>query len=158
MLNSPWQNNCVSCNKSYSEEHGYAVTTFVNMVATSIQTTLPGDTGGNTNAGSIQLPDMTWTITVPQKWYETTSVINYYNTWMGDILLPPDYRNGFEVAWYRTVRVLYPGLHNNMTTLEREHRDWEWEYRSSIRSKYGQFGTGLLDGTEAAVTAYIDYR
>lgn len=155
MVNSGWQNYCVACGNEFNQPHGFFVTTLINMIKTQIQTTLPGVVG-NTDAGSIQLPDMTWTITVPTEWYESTAVVNYYNSKLSSILLLPEYREGFQCAWYRSVRSLYPGKHNE-SNVERQFDLWKLNYGSNLRS-LGQYGIGIIEGSEAAVTAFVDYR
>lgn len=154
-LNSPWWEKCLGCGGSFNEYHGYLVNTFINMVRTQIQTTLPGGMG-DPDAGSIQLPDRTWTITVPTEWYESTAVVNYYNSKLSSILLLPEYREGFQCAWYRSVRSLYPGKHNE-SNVESQFDLWKLNYGSNLRS-LGQYGIGIIEGSEAAVTAFVDYR
>lgn len=68
--------------------------------------------------------------------------------------LTPGYAEGVDFAWYRTTHILYPGLHDRTKV---ESTFTKFRLRES-KNFEGFNGQGLLDGSEAAVKAFVNYR
>lgn len=161
MLNGGWRNNCVNCKEEFNKQHGAVIVTFLDLIQNKIQISLPETGGGNSNTnplgeGSIQLPDGTFTITKPGTWYEGTVAMQMYNELIGQYSLKPaEYIEAADVAWYRTVRALYPKYHKK-TVVEQQYTKWKLNASKELKN-LGWTGPGILDGTDAAVKAFLKY-
>lgn len=151
-LNSCWQDHCVACNEEYSETHGQLMLRFADYIKFNV--TFTTGNGGNTNI--VELPTGEFPAYPPEPWYETSGAISYYNNIKNSSIyrLTPGYAEAADFAWYRTVRILYPGIHNK-TAVEREFNQFRL---AEGRNLTGFKGQGLLDASEAAVEAFINYR
>lgn len=130
---------------------------FIQQHIEVIQLSFPGDNGGGTppKKNSIQLPDARWTLTIPEPWYEEESAVKYFENLQDKaFLLPPQYMEAVEFAWYRTVRSLYPKYHRRID-VESEFSKWRIQNSQELKTM-GFKGTGIEDATKAAVEAFCN--
>lgn len=154
MVNGPWSSTCISCGQMYSP----AVSDLVVILWREVQTvvnTIPGLNGGHDEPtqGSIEVSDGRFTAIVPPSWYEISGSIKYYDKYMDNILLKPEYKEAFNYAWYKTTHILYPKYHNAVR-VKSDYDKWRVSYANHLKDDYG---VGFKDGTQAAVDAFISY-
>ncbi|WP_143256576.1 hypothetical protein [Alistipes sp. An54] len=152
MRNLGWQNRCSACGKEYSEPHGQLILRFSDYIKANVTFT----TGNDNDFNRIELPTGQFPAYAPEPWYETTGSMSYYNAIKNSSIyrLTPGYAEAADYAWYRTVRILYPGIHIR-TTVEREFNEFRL---SEGRNLTGFKGQGLLDASKAAIEAFVNYR
>lgn len=110
---------------------------------------------GNRNK-PIELHTQVYPAYTPPEWYENTSCMKVYNelinSWNSRFV--EGYMNGVECGWYRTARVLYPGI-TNITEIERLYTRFVLEHGREFKMGEGQ---GILDATDAAIKAFKNCR
>ena len=120
LLNGGWRNYCADprCGKEYSVPHGNLILTYLDIIKYTVGFATDITTPPDFN--QIELPGRIFPAYAPEPWYETTCALKYYNELKNSSTyrLTPSYAEGVEFAWYRTVRILYPKLHD-ATTVER---------------------------------------
>lgn len=157
MLNGGWRNYCSDplCDGEYSVPHGVLILTILDIIKTNIEFS----TGGGDeyhNPDIIELPNRKFPSYAPEPWYETSCAMKYYNELKNSssYRLTPDYAEGVEFAWYRTVRSLYPKYHSPSKV--------ELEYDKFIisegRNLKGFKGQGIQDASKAAIKAFASCR
>lgn len=154
-LNGGWQNFCSVCGEPYSEPHGVLILTLIDQIKYTVgfNTTGPKD---DNNFNRIELPNRKFPSYAPEPWYETPCAMKYYNELKNSssYRLTPDYAEGIEFAWYRTVRSLYPKYHSPSKV--------ELEYDKFIisegRNLKGFKGQGIKDASKAAIKAFASCR
>lgn len=140
---------CRSCGTEYSPEHVDYIIERWREVQTII-TTFPIQ--GEAEQ-TVQLASNLFTAIEVPAWYNTSHSISIYNSYLNSLVIPPDYVEAFNYAWYKTTRILYPGQHNK-NSIESSFTRWRLSVASVLT---GQKGSGLKDGTQAAVEAFVDY-
>lgn len=157
MLNGGWNSNCVCCGTAYSPDMADLVLQMW-MVADELIRTIDNPGGDNKGVekepaeGSIQISNTEFTAIQPPKWYDTSAAQKYYNQYMNNILLTDDYKEAFNYAWYKVTHILYPGKHMK-TKVESEYNKWRLKVGNKLS---GNTGSGLKDGSYAAVQAFIN--
>ncbi len=152
--NGGWTSECSVCGEDYSQDMADLVISLWLQEETLISTiTVPANWGGGEpRPGSIQLSGYVFTAIPPTEWYETQVAMNYYNQYMGNILLTDEYKEAFNYAWYKVTHILYPGVHMSVR-VESLYDRWFLNY---ARYLTGQKGQGLKDGSRAAVQAFAN--
>ena len=154
MLNSSWQTKCISCNHDYSETHGILISDFIKVAKSYIKIGSYG--GGTLPKKKIELPDGSFLLSEPEKWYETSCALKYYNSLKNSSTyrLTPGYAEGVDFAWFRTTHVLFPKYHDK-NKVEQLHDRF---ILSEGRNLTGFKGQGIKDGSKAAVEAFVTCR
>lgn len=124
-----------------------------DLVNEKVKTTIEGGASG---VKGIQITPVKFAAYLPEPWYETSGAMKYYNDLKksSTYKLTPGYAEGVDFAWYRTTHILYPGLHDRTKV---ESTFTKFRLRES-KNFDGFNGQGLLDGSEAAVKAFVNYR
>lgn len=156
--NGGWKSNCSYCGKTYSSEHRDLIYTILDCLTQHLKIieTIEGVGGsaGDTNR-TIEIDTNKFPARVPEAWYETSRSLKYYEelknmTYVGI----PEYAEGVEFGWYRTVRTLYPGD----TKVERVGTTYDKWLISSGKYLTDQRGRGIKAGSKAAIKAFEAYR
>lgn len=152
-LNRGGRSTCAACNKEYNGTHSRLILNLFDLVGNKVKTTIEGENGG---AQWIQVTPTEFAAYLPEPWYETSGAMKYYNDLKNSSTykLTPGYAEGVDFAWYRTTHILYPGLHDRTKV---ESTFTKFRLRES-KNFEGFNGQGLLDGSEAAVKAFVNYR
>lgn len=149
-LNGGWNNYCTSCKKEYSTPHGKLILNFGDAVKTQIKTiTTPS------YPKQIELPNRLYLAYPPETWYDSSASVKFYNNLKTLYYHSnPEYAEGVDFAWYRTVRMLYPRI-TNVTTAE---SIFDRFLINEGRLLTGANGSGIKDGSKAAIEAFAAYR
>lgn len=118
-------------------------------------TSIKGEKPNESNIGNrIILPGGVLMEYAPSAWFEATSALKYYNNIKATLFYNSDraYAEAVDFAWYRTVRILYPDI-TPMYKVKSSYDKW---VISENRNLKGSKGKGLIDGTKAAVDAFLN--
>ena len=152
LLNGGWRNYCADprCCKEYSVPHGNLILTYLDIIKYTVGFATDITTPPDFN--QIELPGRIFPAYAPEPWYETTCALKYYNELKNSSTyrLTPSYAEGVEFAWYRTVRILYPKLHD-ATTVERLFDKFILNEGRNLKGFNGQ---GIKDASKAAIEAF----
>lgn len=154
MLDSSWQTKCISCGRDYSETHGILISDFIKVAKSFIKIGSYG--GGRPPENKIELPDGSFLLSEPEKWYETSCALKYYDKLKNSSTyrLTPGYAEGVEYAWFRTTHVLFPKYHD----INKVERLYDMFILNEGRNLTGFKGQGIKDGSKAAVEAFATCR
>ncbi|WP_444104046.1 hypothetical protein [Bacteroides sp.] len=155
-LNAGWQFECTECHSAYSPLHGDLIITFYDIISDAIHySTTIGGIGNESLDRIIELPTFIIPIPAAKPWYETSNSLTYYEALKTiNYYASQEYAEGVEFGWYRTVRILYPKL-TNISSLDYAYDKWSVGAGRELR---GKNGTGIKDGTKAAIKAFKAYR
>lgn len=152
-LNPGWRNDCAACHDPYSPEHSDLVCSMYDIISESI--TVSTSMGGYPEDTFVELPDNLYPDKVPESWYYSAVALKYYDELKTmNYYASEEYAEGVEFGWYRTVRSLYPKI-TEIYQLDVIYDKWLIGPGRSLR---GQNGTGIKDGTKAAIKAFKAYR
>lgn len=154
-LNAAWRDACTmpNCKGQRNPSHSRLILNFMTIVERYVP--VGGDGGGSgrpiddtTIAGRIELPGGLFPAYAPAAWYEASKALKFYNDLKATSSygLNATYRADVDYAWYRTVRILYPGV-TDVTKAQMQYDRW-------IISDGRNTTTGIVDGTKAALNAY----
>lgn len=153
-LNAGWRESCLSCSKSYSPIHGDLVLSILDVISRNVSIS-GGVVGREGNDRLIQLPQNFFPDRAPEPWYESGVALNYYDRLKTmNYYALPEYAEGVDFGWYRTVRTLYPKITD---VLQAKNQYDKWLVGAG-RGLKGNNGTGIKDGSKAAVDAFAAYR
>lgn len=144
-----------ACGEPYSEPHGVLILSLIDQIKSTVKFNTTGpDVDKDYNR--IELPNMKFPTYAPEPWYETPCALKYYNEIKNSssYRLTPDYAEGAEFAWYRTVRSLYPKYHN----ASKVEREYDMFIINEGRNLKGFKGQGIKDASKAAIEAFISCR
>ena len=112
--------------------------------------------GGTLPEKKIELPDGSFLLSEPEKWYETSCALKYYNNLKNSSTyrLTPGYAEGVDFAWFRTTHVLFPKYHDK----NKVEQLYDRFILSEGRNLTGFKGQGIKDGSKAAVEAFVTCR
>lgn len=153
-LNGGWRNFCSACGADYNPIHGNLILSFSDVIMKPVGSTNIPPTSSD-GGGRIELPNKLFMTYAPPPWYENSTSLKYYNDLKTMYYYAtPDYAEGVDFAWYRTVRILYPKI-ANVATIENLFDKFLVNEGRDLR---GPNGTGIKDGSKAAVKAFAAYR
>lgn len=153
-LNPGWRDKCVACDKSYNSYHGGLLVTFFQTILKNYVDIETGATDINESniRNRIIIPGGILLQYAPASWYESAKAQRYYTDLKTlGYYSDPKYAEGVDLGWYRTVRMLYPGI-SDKGKVEREHTRWVIGDGRFMKDSNGR---GLKDGTNAAVKAFL---
>lgn len=156
-MNRPWRNNCLLCRKEYNPSLGRLLLSFQSIIATMVE--FDNGSGIMTDDkinNRVELPGKLYMVYAPSAWYENAVAKRYYTdiTKTLQYTSGSDYAEGVDVAWYRAVRMLYPGKTNPATA----KKTYDRFILDEGRNLSGQKGAGIKAGAKAAVEAYDAYN
>lgn len=152
-INSPWRNNCISCNRPYSSIHGKLVLSLITEIKDNVE--LVGTIAKVEEPKALELPTLLYPLPTAEQWYETSKALSFYNelkTMYYDS--NAEYREGVDFAWYRTVRALYPKYTKTIVA----ERTYDRFIINEGRELKGPNGSGIKDGAKAAIEAFVATR
>lgn len=152
--NFEWRSRCSVCGKPYSTELAQYTTTLWTIInGKGFITEIEGLNEGNID-DRVQLPNGNFPSIAPEPWYEAAGAKKYYEQIKKSsiYMLTPGYAEGADYAWYHTTHILYPG---SMSKSDVERLYTRWKLNEG-RKLEGFKGTGIRDGSEAAVKAFIN--
>lgn len=145
------------CGMEYNAIHGQLMISLKYMIEKTVgMNTNGGEMNDGSIANRVELPGKLYLAYGPSKWYETATAKRYYTDITKTLVYAsnPDYAEGFEYAWYRTVRMLYPNITNHGTA----QRTYDKFIVGEGRNLKGQNGSGIKAATQAAINAYGAYK
>lgn len=154
--NGGWRNTCADCGKDYSPEHG----NFLLTISDAIEVTSPREDGGGAypsdpNPDLIQLPGNRFPAYTPPIWYETANALKYYeNGKTVTYQYSKAYAEGYDFAWYRTVRMLFP----RKTEKSKLQLKFDKFCVNEGRNLRDDKGRGIKAGTQAAIDAFLAHN
>ena len=152
-LNAGWRSTCTNlgCDTEYEASHSDMLLSIVKAMENVIK--LVGAEGGPADPNRIEIKKNLFPEIAPEPWYEETTAVWYYETFRNASMDSANrlFLEGYDFAWYRTVRVLYPYRH----TAAAVNREFSIYY-TRVGATFNQTVRGrcILEWTKAAVQAF----
>ncbi len=158
--NMGFRNYCSICNTAYDPHLSDLTTCMFRIVEHFVE--FKRDIGGGgidytpDDPNLLQLPNLKYPAYPPKPWYESTAAMKYYNQMRKEsaYMLTPGYAEAAEYAWFRTTRILYPGVHKK-SEVEKEYNRF---MRENSKNFTGFKGDGIKAGSKAAIDGFLAYQ
>lgn len=151
--NMNWRYYCLLCHSENDKHKTFSTVLFdyIGSVTTFVTTIKEYEIDDYNVQNRIELPGGVFPEFAPTPWFESYKAQQYYNNLKTlSYYSDPVYAEAIDYAWYRTVRVLYPG-YTNLTKVEKIYDKWLVNEGRNLR---GTYGSGLKTGTKAAIEAF----